>query len=50
VLEFDTATLIANARRINPRIEVIEVSARSGDGMEAWLAWLAARRAHTPAA
>jgi hydrogenase nickel incorporation protein HypB len=44
VLEFDVAALIANARRVNPRIEVIEVSARSGEGMEAWLAWLAARR------
>jgi hydrogenase nickel incorporation protein HypB len=45
VLEFDVAALIANARRINPRIEVIEISARSGAGMDAWLAWLAARRA-----
>jgi hydrogenase nickel incorporation protein HypB len=44
VLEFDTATLVANARRVNPRIEVIEVSARSGEGMEAWLGWLAARQ------
>jgi hydrogenase nickel incorporation protein HypB len=42
VLEFDTAALIANARRINPGIEVIAVSARSGAGMEAWLDWLAA--------
>jgi hydrogenase nickel incorporation protein HypB len=45
VLEFDTAALIANARRVNPAIEVIEVSARSGAGMDAWIGWLNARLA-----
>lgn len=43
VLAFDTAALIANARRVNPAIEVIEVSARSGAGMDAWIGWLHAR-------
>ncbi len=43
VLAFDTAALIANARRVNPSIEVIEVSARSGAGMDAWIGWLQSR-------
>jgi hydrogenase nickel incorporation protein HypB len=44
VLGFDVEALKANARRVNPRIEVIEVSARSGDGLQDWLGWLDARR------
>ena len=32
----------ANLKRVNPLIEVIRVSARTGDGMEKWLAWLRA--------
>ena len=30
----------ANLRRVNPAIEVIRVSARSGEGMDNWLNWL----------
>ncbi|MEX0340013.1 MAG: hydrogenase nickel incorporation protein HypB [Arenibacterium sp.] len=30
----------ANLRRVNPGIEILRVSARTGEGMEAWLAWL----------
>ena len=29
-----------NLRRVNPKIEILRVSARTGEGMEAWLAWL----------
>ena len=39
-LDFDASLCEANARRVNPRIEVMRVSARTGEGMEAWLAWL----------
>ena len=44
-LEFDVAALVANARAVNPRAEVLQVSARSGAGLDAWYAWLAGRRA-----
>ena len=43
-LDFAVDTLIANARRINPAIGVIRVSAKSGEGMDDWLGWLAAQR------
>ncbi len=43
-LDFDIEACEANARRINPDIEIIRVSARSGEGMDAWLAWIAAER------
>ncbi len=34
-----------NARRVNPGVEVIRVSARTGEGMDDWLNWIADRRA-----
>ena len=42
-LEFDVDLLEANARRVNPAIEVLRISARTGHGMAAWLDWIAAR-------
>lgn len=39
-LEFDVERAEENARRVNPTIEVIRVSAKSGEGMDEWLAWL----------
>jgi hydrogenase nickel incorporation protein HypB len=39
-LDFDVARCIDYARRVNPRIEVLLLSARSGQGMDAWLDWL----------
>ncbi len=42
-LDFDVDLCEANARRVNPGIEVLRVSARSGEGFDAWLAWIEAR-------
>ncbi|MFN3887350.1 MAG: GTP-binding protein, partial [Aquabacterium sp.] len=39
-LSFDVARCIENARRVNPAIEVIEVSATTGAGMDRWVSWL----------
>ncbi|MFN3883339.1 MAG: hydrogenase accessory protein HypB, partial [Rhodocyclaceae bacterium] len=39
-LEFDVARAIAYARRVNPLIEVIRISATTGEGMAEWLAWI----------
>jgi hydrogenase nickel incorporation protein HypB len=39
-LEFDVEKAIAHARRVNPLIEVIRVSATKGEGMADWLAWI----------
>jgi hydrogenase nickel incorporation protein HypB len=40
-LDYDLDRVIENARRVNPAIEVLQVSARSGAGMQPWLDWLA---------
>ena len=37
---FDVARCIEYARRVNPAIEVLQVSATQGDGMDTWLAWV----------
>src|SRR5579872_4653721 len=43
---FDIEAAKANAREINPGIEIIEVSCTTGKGMDEWSAWLDQRRAH----
>jgi hydrogenase nickel incorporation protein HypB len=35
----------ANLARVNPAIEILRVSARTGEGMQAWLRWLRNRLA-----
>ncbi|MCQ0988219.1 hydrogenase nickel incorporation protein HypB [Jiella marina] len=42
--DFDSVRCAENARRINPAIEVIELSAKTAEGFEAWLGWLDQRR------
>ncbi|HET9594493.1 MAG TPA: hydrogenase nickel incorporation protein HypB [Anaeromyxobacteraceae bacterium] len=49
-LGFDAGRLAACARQVNPRLEVLEVSARRGDGLHAWYAWIRARLAEARAA
>ncbi|WP_287877362.1 hydrogenase nickel incorporation protein HypB [Aquitalea sp.] len=39
-LDFDVDVCIANARRINPKIKVMQLSSKSGDGMDVWVDWL----------
>ena len=39
-LQFDADLAEANARRVNPRLRIFRVSATSGEGMDAWLAWI----------
>jgi hydrogenase nickel incorporation protein HypB len=40
-LDFDLEKCKDYARRVSPGITIFEVSARSGEGMEAWYQWLA---------
>jgi hydrogenase nickel incorporation protein HypB len=44
-LDFDVAALAANARKINPGIKILKVSAKSGEGMDAWTGFIRAARA-----
>ena len=39
-LEFDVEKCKEYARRVNPGIGIFEISAKSGEGMEAWYQWL----------
>jgi hydrogenase nickel incorporation protein HypB len=43
-LNFDVEKLKDYARRVNPRLEFFEVSATTGQGMDAWYEWLKQER------
>ncbi len=42
-VRFDVARCKEYARRVNPGIEILELSATTGEGMDAWLDWLLAQ-------
>ena len=39
-VDFCVGAAIRNARRVNHKIQVLQVSARTGGGLDSWLAWL----------
>ncbi len=41
-VDFDVERCIADARRLNPDVEVLPLSATTGEGLDAWYAWLGA--------
>ena len=43
-VNFDVEQCITYARQINPKLEVVSVSATRGDGLEGWYGWLRAQR------
>jgi len=43
-LDFDVERCCDYARRINPEILIFPVSAKTGEGMDAWIAWLETQR------
>ncbi|WP_394691191.1 hydrogenase nickel incorporation protein HypB [Hoeflea sp.] len=44
-LDFNVGECIANALRVNPKLQTLLVSAKSGEGMEAFYSWLQANAA-----
>ena len=48
-LDFDVERLEQNVRRVNPDVTVMRVSARTGEGVDAFRDWLAALPAREPA-
>ncbi|HTL04172.1 MAG TPA: hydrogenase nickel incorporation protein HypB [Gemmatimonadales bacterium] len=49
-LDFDVDRAIANAREINPALRFFRTSARTGEGLPEWFAFLAAQVAAAPVA
>ncbi len=43
-LDFNVGIAIENMRKVNPGIKVLQTSARGGDGLDQWIAWLKAAR------
>lgn len=44
-INFDVEAVVANARRVNPGIKVLKISATTGEGFDDWTSWLKATRA-----
>jgi len=44
-LDYDLDLFYANLEKVNPGVRVIEASARTGEGIDAWCDWLLALRA-----
>jgi len=44
-VDFDLAKARRDTRALNPGIEIFEVSCKTGEGLEGWIAWLTARMA-----
>jgi len=40
-VDFAVERAIANARRVNPAIEIVPLSAKTGEGFDGWLSWIA---------
>jgi len=49
-LDFDVAACMAAALRVNPRLQILLVSAKTGEGLAAFYAWIEARAAAARAA
>jgi hydrogenase nickel incorporation protein HypB len=41
-VDFDVRRCIEHARAINPDLRVLQLSARTGEGMQGWIDWLSA--------
>lgn len=44
-LDFDADRCMGYAREVNPDLEILQVSATRGDGLDSWYAWLRSRTA-----
>jgi hydrogenase nickel incorporation protein HypB len=44
-VEFDEGACLGFARQVNPSLDVIRTSARSGEGLQAWIDWILVRSA-----
>jgi hydrogenase nickel incorporation protein HypB len=45
-VDFDVTRAASNALQVNPAITTLCLSARTGEGLEAWYAWLRREAAH----
>lgn len=43
-VNFDVVNCTHNAKKVNPKIQVIELSATTGEGFDTWLSWLTEQR------
>jgi hydrogenase nickel incorporation protein HypB len=44
-LQYDIDLAISNIRTVNPRAEILQLSASTGDGIDTWYRWIEDRAA-----
>lgn len=49
-LDFDLGAFYANLRAVNPKAITLEVSAKTGQGLDAWCSWLTTVTGRSPGA
>ena len=49
-VDFDVDQCIAYAKQVNPNIDIIQVSATTGEGLNSWYSWINSRRLYKQAA
>ena len=47
-VRFDVEAFRDDVRRLNPTVPILEISATTGQGLDAWLAWLVSAGADAP--
>jgi hydrogenase nickel incorporation protein HypB len=47
-VEFDLVQATANVRKVNPSCAIMQLSARTGEGLDAWYGWLRQQMASVP--
>jgi hydrogenase nickel incorporation protein HypB len=47
-LDFDVARFLDYAHQVNPLLKVLEISAKSGEGMKEWYDWLRVQSRQRP--
>jgi hydrogenase nickel incorporation protein HypB len=45
-LDFNVEQAIDYAKRVNPNLEIILLSAKTGEGMEDWINWISSKRSY----
>jgi hydrogenase nickel incorporation protein HypB len=43
-MDFDVKAAVRSARKINPRLDIIKLSAKTGEGIDKWLSFIKSKR------
>ncbi len=47
-MDFDLERAVASARKVNPKLDIIKLSAKTGEGVERWIEFISEKHSKTP--